>query len=205
MPAPIPPDDPIAVPDTPDRTEGQDTFNTKAFAFNDWFAPFQAWLVTVLAYIVDAIAWVEDRASAAAASALAALNSATGAAASATSSANAAAAAAAAAGLPATPEFGQVFRSEGIENLKDANFTAEVGRVYDIDTSGGAFTVTVPASLAVGDWVGLRDISGTWGVNNLTVNMNGHKIFGVAENESLDINHSTVFLEYRSVSEGLVY
>jgi hypothetical protein len=68
------------VPDTPDRTEGQDTFVTKAYAFNDWFAPFQAWLETVLDYIVDAIAWVEDRATVASTSATAAANSATGAA-----------------------------------------------------------------------------------------------------------------------------
>lgn len=80
MPAPTPPSTPSAVPDTPDRTEGQDTFNTKAFAFNDWFAPFQAWLETVLDYIVDAIAWVEDRATAASTSATSAANSATGAA-----------------------------------------------------------------------------------------------------------------------------
>lgn len=81
MPAPTPPSTPPSVPATPNRLEGQDTFNTKAFAWNDWFAPFTAWLETVLAYIVDAIALVEDRATAAAASALAALNSATSAAA----------------------------------------------------------------------------------------------------------------------------
>lgn len=77
MPAPTPPDDPIAVPDTPDRTEGQDTFNTKAFAFNDWFAPFQAWLVNVLTYIIDAITWIDSQADAAEGSAAAAAVSAT--------------------------------------------------------------------------------------------------------------------------------
>lgn len=117
----------------------------------------------------------------------------------------AAAAAQLAAGFPTDPNFGSVFRSEGVENLKTANFVAVVGRVYDCDTSAGAFTVTLPASLSIGDWIGLRDILGTWSLNNLTVNRNGHNIFGEAVNEILDMNQSTVFLEYRGAAMGVIY
>lgn len=58
MPAPTPPSSHPATPDTPDRSEGQDVFNTKAFAWNDWFAPFSDWVDTVVDYINDAITWI---------------------------------------------------------------------------------------------------------------------------------------------------
>ncbi len=72
MPAPTPPASPPVVPPTPDRSEGQDVFNVKAFNWNDWFAPFTAWLVTVLTYIQNAIGWVDSQALAASNSAISA-------------------------------------------------------------------------------------------------------------------------------------
>jgi hypothetical protein len=76
MPAPTPPDAPVAVPPVPDRTD-KSTFVTRSFNFTSWFVPFQAWLVTVLTYITTSNTWVESQAIAAASSATAAAASAT--------------------------------------------------------------------------------------------------------------------------------
>ena len=61
------------------------------------------------------------------------------------------------------------------------------------DTSGGAFTVTLPASPAFGDecW-----IMGSFGTNNLTIARNGKTIVGVAADFTLNKDNLLVHLVY---------
>jgi uncharacterized protein (AIM24 family) len=54
------------------------------------------------------------------------------------------------------------------------------------DTTGGSFTVNLPASPSTGAQVWLAD-GGAWGTNNLTVGRNGSTIEGAAENLVCDI------------------
>ena len=54
--------------------------------------------------------------------------------------------------------------------------------VWLTDTSGGAFTLTLGATPALGDSLEFRDAFFTWDVNNLTINPNGHTIMGIAQN-----------------------
>jgi hypothetical protein len=54
------------------------------------------------------------------------------------------------------------------------------------DTSGGAFTVTLPASPAVGDTVVITD-GADWATTNLTVGRNGSTIEGDAADMTMDI------------------
>jgi hypothetical protein len=64
------------------------------------------------------------------------------------------------------------------------------------DTSGGAFTVTLPATPTTGAQVVVADAGNAWGTNNLTVGRNGSTIAGLAENLTCDINGASVQLVY---------
>jgi hypothetical protein len=64
------------------------------------------------------------------------------------------------------------------------------------DTSGGAFTVTLPATPSVGAQVVIADAGSFWGTNNLTVARNGSTIGGLAENLICDITGASVQFVY---------
>jgi hypothetical protein len=64
------------------------------------------------------------------------------------------------------------------------------------DTSGGAFTVTLPATPATGAQVVVADAGSDWGNNNLTVGRNGSTIGGLAENLVCDITGASVQFVY---------
>lgn len=80
--------------------------------------------------------------------------------------------------------------------FKTANYTASDKEGVLADTSGGAFTVTLPPSPAVGAQVVVADAGNSWGTNNLTVGRNGSTIASVAENLTLDIAGASVTLLY---------
>jgi hypothetical protein len=48
------------------------------------------------------------------------------------------------------------------------------------DTSGGAWTLTLPASPTAGDYIEVQDATGEWLTNNLTIDGNGNDIEGSA-------------------------
>ena len=64
------------------------------------------------------------------------------------------------------------------------------------DTSGGAFTVTLPATPSTGAQVVVADAGSSWGTNNLTVARNGSTINGTAENLVCDISGVSVQFVY---------
>jgi hypothetical protein len=79
---------------------------------------------------------------------------------------------------------------------KTANYTAVDKEGVLADTTGGAFTVTLPATPATGAQVVVADAGGLWGTNNLTVGRNGSTIAELAENLVCDINGVSVQLVY---------
>jgi Collagen triple helix repeat (20 copies) len=79
---------------------------------------------------------------------------------------------------------------------KTANYTAVNKDGVLADTSGGAFTVTLPASPATGTEVIVADAGGAWATNNLTIGRNGSTIEGVAEDLVCNINSVSVQLVY---------
>jgi len=70
-----------------------------------------------------------------------------------------------------------------------ANYTAEAGEGVLTDTTGGSFTVTLPASPDVGDTVVIADAGGAWNTNNLTIARNGSTIDGNAQDIVTDISN----------------
>jgi hypothetical protein len=70
------------------------------------------------------------------------------------------------------------------------------------DSTGGAFTINLPASPNPGDVVKITDGGGTWATFNVTVGRNGNNISGAAADLTLNVNDSWVELEYYNVGRG---
>jgi hypothetical protein len=89
-------------------------------------------------------------------------------------------------------------------SIKTATFTAANGEGYFCNTSGGAFTVNLPAGSA-GAIVSIADYTRTFATNNLTVAANGaEKIGGIAQTLPLNINGQGLTLIYVDGTEGWI-
>jgi len=77
-----------------------------------------------------------------------------------------------------------------------SNYTAEAGQGVLADTTGGSFTVTLPASPEVGDTVVVADAGGAWGTNNLTIARNGSTIEETSSDLVADVNGVSITLVY---------
>ena len=84
--------------------------------------------------------------------------------------------------------------------VKTANFTASANTGVQTNTSGGAFTVTLPASPAVGAQVVVVDSANSWATNNLTIARNGSTIEGVAEDLVCNISSVSVQFVYNGTT-----
>ncbi len=80
--------------------------------------------------------------------------------------------------------------------VKTSSYTAADSEGVQTDTAGGGFTVTLPATPAVGDQVFVVDTSSSWATNNLTVGRNGSTIEGLAEDLVCNISNVSVQLVY---------
>lgn len=81
-------------------------------------------------------------------------------------------------------------------SVRTTNYQASDKEGVLADTSGGAFSVVLPASPSTGDQVVVADSGGAFGTNNLTVGRNGSTIEGVAQDFVLDINNVSVQFVY---------
>ena len=72
------------------------------------------------------------------------------------------------------------------------SFTAVAENGYMVDTSSQEITMTLPASPARGDQVEITDYRGTFSTNPLTINRNGSKIEGYAEDWLVTAKGATV-------------
>ena len=89
-------------------------------------------------------------------------------------------------------------------SIKTATFTATSGEGYFCNTSGGAFTVNLPAGSA-GAIVSVSDYTRTFQTNNLTVAPNGsNKIGGVAASAILTTQGQTATFVYVDSTEGWI-
>jgi hypothetical protein len=87
-------------------------------------------------------------------------------------------------------------------SIKTSTFTAANGEGYFADTSGGAFTMNLPAGSA-GNIVSVVDYTNTFQTNPLTVAPNGsQKIGGIAASNALNTEGQSVTLVYVDDTEG---
>lgn len=81
-------------------------------------------------------------------------------------------------------------------------YTAKTGDQLLVDTSGGAFTVTLPATPAVGDRVVAFDSTDSFDTNNLTLDPNGSNMEGAAGNYTADLSGRKYEAVYVGGSKG---
>jgi hypothetical protein len=78
------------------------------------------------------------------------------------------------------------------------------GTGYFVDTSGGAVTMTLPASPSAGDIVAVADYTRTFATNNLTIGNNSQPIGGISNNGLLTIDGQSATFIYVDGTEGWI-
>jgi hypothetical protein len=95
-----------------------------------------------------------------------------------------------------------ILKTSATTNILTSAAQLVIATAYECNTTASAFTVTLPASPNVGDWIMLTDHAGTCATNNLTVVRNGKNIQAVAEDLIIDINNISVMLVYINTAKG---
>ena len=87
---------------------------------------------------------------------------------------------------------------------KTTTYTAVAGDNIFADTSGGAFTITLPSSPSQGDEVSFIDSEGTFDTNNLTVEPGSEKIMANTAGDEMvvDSNNAAFTLVYQDSTYG---
>ena len=86
--------------------------------------------------------------------------------------------------------------------VKTANFTAAAGQGVFANTTGGAFTLTLPAG-TLGDEVSFADYAGTFDTNALTIAANGsEKIVGSTADLTVSIERAANTLVFTDGTQG---
>ena len=89
-------------------------------------------------------------------------------------------------------------------SIKTSTFTAANGEGYFANTSGGAFTMNLPAGVA-GAIVSVADYAESFNSNNLTVVPNGSdKIGSVAQNATLNVKGQSVTFVFVDSTQGWI-
>jgi hypothetical protein len=98
--------------------------------------------------------------------------------------------------------FGRTGTVDWDTTKKTTGFTAVNGVGYFCDTSGGAFTMTLPATPSAGNIVALKDYANTFDTNNLTIGRNGSNINGSANNGIISVQGQSLTLIYIDATQG---
>ena len=87
---------------------------------------------------------------------------------------------------------------------KTTTYTAVAGDNIFADTSGGAFTITLPSSPTQGDEISFIDSEGTFDTNNLTIEPGSEKIMAQTAGDEMvvDSNNAAFTLVYQDSSFG---
>ncbi len=101
-----------------------------------------------------------------------------------------------------TLSFATVSGGAAWQAVQTSGFTAVAKRGYFCNTTSSAFTVTLPASATIGDFISFIDYAGTFDTNNLTIARNGHNIQGVAEDLTVAVERAGFTLVYADATQG---
>lgn len=86
--------------------------------------------------------------------------------------------------------------------IKAANYTAQSGDAIQADTSGGAFTITLPPAPTIGDAVAIEDATASFATHHLTIARNGLKVNGSAADYTASTVNATLRATYISSAYG---
>ena len=86
--------------------------------------------------------------------------------------------------------------------VKTTGFTAVAGEGYFINTTGGALTMTLPASPTIGDEISFIDYAGTFDTENLTIGRNSENIQGSAADLTVSVERAANTLVYTDGTQG---
>jgi len=86
--------------------------------------------------------------------------------------------------------------------VKTTGFTAAAGEGYFCNTTGGAFTMTLPSSPSIGDEISFIDYAGTFDTNNLTIGRNGKNIQGSAADLTVSVERAANTLVFVDNTQG---
>ena len=90
------------------------------------------------------------------------------------------------------------------QSVQTTGFTAVAGNGYPCNTTGGAFTVTLPATASVGDTVEFVDYAGTFDTNAITLDPQSLKIKGQTGDLKLLGEREGVRIVYIDATQGWV-
>lgn len=86
--------------------------------------------------------------------------------------------------------------------IKTSTYAAVAKDVLLANTSGGAFTINLPATPAENDTVDIADYAGTFATNNLTIGRNSSKIMSLSEDMVVSSNNVRFTLTYIDTTVG---
>ena len=98
--------------------------------------------------------------------------------------------------------FSEVSGGTSWQAVKTANFTSAAGQGVFCNTTGGAFTLTLPAG-TLGDEISFVDYAGTFDTNALTIAANGsEKIIGSTADLTVSVERAANTLVYTDGTQG---
>tara|TARA_R100001126_G_scaffold32888_1_gene18529 strand:- start:203 stop:1537 length:1335 start_codon:yes stop_codon:yes gene_type:complete len=100
--------------------------------------------------------------------------------------------------------FGRTGTVDWCTTAKTSPLTAESGKGYFVNTSGGAVTVTLPSSPSAGDIVAVNDLNGTADCNAITLGRNSSKINGGCNDVVINTERQSTTIVYSGATQGWV-
>jgi len=91
------------------------------------------------------------------------------------------------------------------QSVVTSNTTMVSGKGYFVNTTGGAITMTLPASPSAGDYVAIKDYAATFQTNSCTIGRNSSNIQGNANNSELTTTRASVVLVYADATKGWLF
>ena len=91
---------------------------------------------------------------------------------------------------------------QAVKVTGDSPVTGAAGAGYFMNTTGGAITLTLPASPTIGDEISFVDYAGTFDTNNLTVARNGKNINGAASDLTVATERAANTLVFTDNTQG---
>lgn len=79
---------------------------------------------------------------------------------------------------------------------RTANFNASAGKLYHVDTTGGAITATMPSAPSAGDTIAFVDSTGEFATHGFTVSWNGKNFQGSSSSTVMSIAYSTLKIQF---------